>query len=71
VIDVAQAELLRQLNGYPGLPEHGRGEFLVSALLGGMAGPAGTLILAEDAALSVAAPANLTVKPLAGRYPGD
>ncbi len=46
----ARVELRAQLNGYPGLPEHGNADFLSSALLGGMAGPAGTLILAERAA---------------------
>lgn len=50
VIDAARVELRAQLAGYPGLPEHDDPEFLVPALLGGMAGPAGTLILAERAA---------------------
>lgn len=50
VLAAANAELEGQLNGYPGLPEHGESDFIVSALLGAMAGPAGTLILAEDAA---------------------
>jgi fructokinase len=50
VVAAAHTELEGQLNGYPGLPEHGESEFIVPALLGVMAGPAGTLILAEDAA---------------------
>ncbi len=50
VIDAAQAELAAQLGGYPGLAEHGDPAFVVPALLGGSAGPAGTLILAEQAA---------------------
>jgi fructokinase len=45
----AQAELHRQLAGYPGLPEHGQPDFITLAHLGGQAGPAGTLILAEHA----------------------
>jgi len=50
VIDAAQAELAAQLGGYPGLAEHRDPSFLVPAMLGGSAGPAGTLILAEQAA---------------------
>lgn len=50
MVVAARTELQAQLNGYPGLTEHGEGEFLVPAFLGGMAGPAGTLILAEQAA---------------------
>jgi fructokinase len=50
LFDAARSELAAQLAGYPGLPEHGMDSFLASAALGGMAGPAGTLILAEDAA---------------------
>ena len=54
LFDAARSELAAQLAGYPGLPEH-RGEtFLVTAALGGMAGPTGTLILAEDAASAAA-----------------
>ena len=50
----ARSELARQLADYPGLPEHVNDGFLVPAALGGMAGPAGTLILAEDAANAAA-----------------
>jgi fructokinase len=50
LFDAARSELARQLAGYPGLPEHREETFLVTAALGGMAGPAGTLILAEAAA---------------------
>jgi fructokinase len=49
VVDSARAVLRRQLGGYPGLPEHVADAFLVPAELGGMAGPAGALILAEQA----------------------
>ena len=49
VLAAARAELRGQLRGYPGLPEHDDVEFLVPAFLRGMAGPAGTLILAEQA----------------------
>jgi fructokinase len=47
-------ELVAQLAGYPGLAEHGD-SFVVPAGLGGMAGPAGTLILAEMASRSTRA----------------
>jgi fructokinase len=50
LFEAARAELTTQLAGYPGLPEHRAEAFLVPATLGGMAGPAGTLILAESAA---------------------
>ncbi|HEX7472904.1 MAG TPA: ROK family protein [Candidatus Limnocylindrales bacterium] len=55
LFDGARSELLVQLAGYPGLPEHGS-QFLVPAGLGGMAGPAGTLILAETAAAAASSP---------------
>jgi len=60
VIDAARTELRAQLNGYPGLTEHAEPSFLVPAQLGGRAGPAGTLILAEQAARLGADPANST-----------
>jgi fructokinase len=49
VAAAARAELDRQLGGYPGLPEHAEPSFISPALLGGQAGPVGTLILAERA----------------------
>jgi fructokinase len=49
VVSAARAELRGQLKGYPGLPEHDDEEFIVPAHLRGMAGPSGTLILAERA----------------------
>jgi len=49
VVAAARAELRGQLRGYPGLPEHDDEDFLVLAYLRSMAGPAGTLILAEQA----------------------
>lgn len=49
VAAAARAELDRQLVGYPGLPEHRQPDFISLALLGGQAGPVGTLILAEHA----------------------
>jgi fructokinase len=49
VLATARAELRDQLKGYPSLPEHGAEDFIVPAYLGGMAGPSGTLILAEQA----------------------
>jgi len=42
-------ELVATLAGYPGLPEHEGNEFVVPAALGGMAGPLGSLVLAEQA----------------------
>jgi fructokinase len=50
LFDAARAELPDQLAGYPGLSEHHQEDFIVPAGLGRMAGPAGTLILAEAAA---------------------
>ncbi len=55
LVDAARSELAAQLADYPGLPEHRAVTFLVPAALGGMAGPAGTLILAEAAAAASAA----------------
>jgi fructokinase len=49
VATAARAELQLQLAGYPGLPEHDQADFITLALLGPQAGPAGTLILAEQA----------------------
>jgi fructokinase len=43
------AKLRAELNGYPGLPEHAAGDFVVPAALGPMAGPWGALLLAQDA----------------------
>jgi len=60
MLDAARAELQGQLNGYPGLTEHTEPGFLVPAELGGMAGPSGTLILAERAAGEAAGAANTT-----------
>jgi fructokinase len=51
LVPAIRAELFAQLGGYPGLPEHAEDSFVVPAALGGMAGPAGTLILAEQAAM--------------------
>jgi fructokinase len=52
LLSAARAELVAQLQGYPGLDEHQQESFLVPAALGDMAGPAGSLILAENAAAS-------------------
>jgi fructokinase len=52
LLTLARAELMEQLHGYPGLMEHREEAFLVPAALGAMAGPAGTLILAQRAATS-------------------
>jgi fructokinase len=49
LVDRARTSLLRQLAGYPGLPEHRAPDYLVTAALGDMAGPTGTLLLAASA----------------------
>ena len=45
-----------ELAGYPGLPEHDPASYVVAAGLGAMAGPAGTLALAETALTAVGSP---------------
>jgi fructokinase len=50
LLERAGIELVGQLSGYPGLPEHAAEGFIVPARLGQWAGPAGTLVLAERAA---------------------
>lgn len=50
LVEATRSELASQLEGYPGLPEHRAATFVTRAGLGAMAGPAGTLILAEQAA---------------------
>jgi fructokinase len=42
-------KLTASLGGYPGLKEHESDDFVVPAALGGMAGPLGSLVLAEQA----------------------
>ena len=42
-------KLTASLGGYPGLAEHESDDFVVPAALGGMAGPLGSLVLAEQA----------------------
>lgn len=54
-----RAALARQLAGYPGLPEHAEEEFVSPAGLGQEAGPAGALILAEQAASGLDEPEQL------------
>ena len=68
VMAAARAELESQLNGYPGLPEHRNVEFVAAARLGGMAGPNGTLILAEQAASVASGTAAANVAATA-RFP--
>ncbi|GGR02868.1 ROK family protein [Kitasatospora griseola] len=46
LLPAVRAELLKQLGGYPGLPEQAADDFVVPAELGAMAGPAGGLVLA-------------------------
>lgn len=49
LVEATRAELVARLGGYPGLPEHADPGFVVPAELGGLAGPLGTLVLAERA----------------------
>ncbi|MEO8470036.1 MAG: ROK family protein, partial [Chloroflexota bacterium] len=58
LLEAARARLARELAGYPGLEEHDGADMLMSTGLGRMAGPLGTLILAEQA---VRAPEAQTV----------
>lgn len=46
---ILRAKLAEMLAGYPGLPEHEADDFVVPAALGGMAGPLGSLVVAEMA----------------------
>jgi fructokinase len=46
---LVRTNLARTLAGYPGLAEHATGDFIVPAALGGLAGPAGALVLADQA----------------------
>lgn len=50
-----RARLAGLLAGYPGLPEHDAEQFVVPAALGALAGPAGALVLAEQALAQAAA----------------
>jgi fructokinase len=50
LLAATRRELEARLGGYPGLPEHADRGFVVPAGLGGMAGPFGSLIIAERAA---------------------
>ncbi len=47
LLALVRSNLAEALAGYPGLPEHASGEFIVPAALGSLAGPAGALVLAE------------------------
>ena len=42
-------KLIATMAGYGALPEHAADDFVVPAGLGGLAGPAGALVLAENA----------------------
>ena len=50
LVPATRVALAERLGGYPGLPEHADKGFVVAAGLGEMAGPLGSLILAERAA---------------------
>ena len=50
LVAATRAALEDRLGGYPGLPEHEDLDFVAPAGLGGMAGPLGTLVIAERAA---------------------
>lgn len=49
LLPLVRTTLVAALGGYPGLSEHRTHDFVVPAALGSEAGPAGALILAEDA----------------------
>ena len=49
---LVRAKLVETLAGYGALPEHAADDFVVPAGLGGLAGPAGALVLAENALLA-------------------
>ena len=49
VLGRVRAHLARELGGYPGLGEHADEAFVQAAGLGQMAGPRGTLLVAESA----------------------
>ena len=49
LLPLVRSTLLETMNGYGVLPEHAADDFVVPAGLGGMAGPAGALVLAENA----------------------
>ncbi len=55
LVEATRSALGGQLGGYPGLPEHRTATFIRAAGLGSMAGPAGTLLLAEEAARAAGA----------------
>jgi len=55
LLPAVQARLVERLGGYPGLDEHAAEGFLTAAGLGQMAGPRGTLALAEIAVRGAAA----------------
>ena len=44
-----RSRLVETMAGYGALPEHEADDFVVPAGLGGLAGPAGALVLAENA----------------------
>jgi fructokinase len=50
LLERLRRELTATLNGYPGLPEHGHPDFVVTAGLGDLAGPGGALAFAARAA---------------------
>ena len=47
-----RTKLVETLAGYGALPEHATDHFVAQAGLGGLAGPAGALVLAENALLA-------------------
>ena len=49
---LVRTKLVETLAGYGALPEHAADDFVVPAGLGGLAGPAGALVLAENALLA-------------------
>jgi len=52
LLPLVRSTLIETLAGYGVLPEHAADDFVVPAGLGGLAGPAGALVLAENALLA-------------------
>ncbi|MET7757966.1 ROK family protein [Streptomyces sp. NPDC005389] len=68
LFSLLRTELSAALAGYPGLPEQAAEDFVVPAQLGRLAGPAGGLVLAADAAAAARQRSRSGVGPSEGTY---
>ncbi|MER5713160.1 ROK family protein [Streptomyces sp. NPDC042898] len=68
LFSLLRAELSAALAGYPGLPEHAAEDFVVPARLGRLAGPAGGLVLAAEAATAAKQRSRPGAGPSEGTY---